>query len=88
MNKKSLLIKIVKFIHEANIKYKRANIGDVWILWLIIFMSAFGRIAMLLTIIIILCLRGIYIIDILKRLEAINDEENNKTNDEETAKNI
>lgn len=88
MNKKDLLIKIVEFIHKANIKYKKSETGDIWILLIITFMSSFGIITMLMTILIIMCLRVIYIFDILERLGVINEEEKNKTNDEKITKNI
>jgi len=88
MNKKSLLIKIVKFIHEANIKYRKSDIGDVWLLIFIILMTMIGSIsAMSMTILIFLCLRGIYIFNILERLGVINEEEENKKDDNEIIKN-
>jgi len=87
MNKKTLVIKIVEFIHKANIKYKKSNIGDIWLLVIITFMSIFGMLEMLFTIIIVLCLRAVYEFDILERLGVI-DEEENKTNDEEIIKNV
>jgi len=88
MNKKTLLIKIVEFIHKANIKYKKSNIEDIWLLMFITFMSLFGMLTVLLTIILIMCLRGVYEFDILKRLGVINEEENNKINDDEIIENI
>ena len=82
MNKKTLITKILEFIYKANEKYKKSDIGDVWVIIFITLMSSIGIFIMLLTIILVLCLRGIYEFDILKRLEAINEEENKKNNDQ------
>jgi len=88
MNKKTLAIKIVEFIHKANIKYKKSSVGDVALLTIITFMSTFGMLAMLLTILVALCLRATYEFNILERLGVIYEEENNKTNDEKIVENV
>lgn len=82
MNKKTLLIKIVEFIHKANIQYKELNNSDIWLLVLITFMSIFGMASIIITIFLFMGLRSIYIFDILKRLGVIDEEESDKTNDE------
>ena len=88
MNEKTLLIKIVEFIHKANIKYKKSNTGDIWLLVILtIISSMFGMLGIMLTILLVLCLRAVYEFDILERLGVI-DEEENKTNDEEIIKNV
>ncbi len=81
MNKKPLLIKIIEFIHKANIVYKKLNNSDIWLLVLITFMSMFGMVTTIITIFIILGLRSIYIFDILKRLGVIYEKENKKDDD-------
>jgi len=86
MNKKTLVIRIVEFIHKANIQYKELNNNDIWLLILITFMSMFGMASTIITIFLFMGLRSIYIFDILKRLGVIYEEEN-KTNDEEIIKN-
>lgn len=88
MNKKTLVTKILEFIYKANIKYKKLNNSDIWLLVLITFMSMSGMKATIITIFIILGLRAIYEFDILARLGVIQDEEENKTNDEEIIKNV
>ena len=87
MNKKTLLLTIVEFIHKANIQYKELNNNDIWLLVLITFMSMFGMASTIITIFLFMGLRSIYIFDILEKLGVI-DEEENKTNDEETIKNV
>ena len=85
MNKKTLLIKIVEFIHNANIKYKKSNIGDIWLLIILTLIGSIsGIIGIMITMLIVLCLRAVYEFDILKRLGVIYEEENNKTNNEKT----
>lgn len=89
MNKKTLVIKIVEFIHNANVKYKKMDIGDIWLLCILTIISfIFGMLGTMITILIVLCLRAIYEFDILKRLGVINEEENNKKNDEQNFENI
>jgi Ca2+/Na+ antiporter len=88
MNKKNVLIKIVEFIHNANIKYKKSNSGDMAMIILFVFVLAFGKTTTLIVMVLAFALRAVYEFDILKRLGVINEEENNKKNDEQNFENI
>lgn len=88
MNKKTLLIKIVEFIHKANITYKKSNIADIWLIVLFVFILAFGKITALIAMVLAFALRAIYELDILERLGVIDEEEENKTNDDKIAENV
>lgn len=87
MNKKTLLIKIVEFIHRANLVYLETGIGDMMLLVVILLVTIFGNIATAIFTILIFGLRAIYELDILERLGVINEEENTKNNDEEIVEN-
>jgi len=84
MNKKNLLIKIVKFINKANIKYKEAEIGDMMLLIVILLVTIFGNTTTAIFVLIIFLVRAIFEFDILEKLEIINEEENNKAANEKT----
>jgi hypothetical protein len=88
MNKKTLVIKIVEFIHKANIQYKELNNNDIWLLVLITFMSIFGMASTIITIFLFMGLRSIYIFNILERLGVIDDEEKNKKDDDQTFEDV
>jgi Ca2+/Na+ antiporter len=88
MRKKALLIKIVKFIHRANLTYKGSNIGDMAMIVLFVFILAFGKITALIAMVLAFALRAIYEFDVLERLEVIYEEENNKKDDDQNSENI